>query len=81
MRLVPERINTDWIATLSDADLIDVEARLHSKFALLERREKTKRGASYQLCCSSRGTMDAWDRWSRVLTAARSRSLNPRRVK
>jgi hypothetical protein len=81
MRLVPERINTDWIGTLSDADLIDVEARLHSKFALLERREKTKRGASYQLCCSSAETMDAWDRWSRVLTAARGRSLNPRRVK
>src|SRR4051812_6527976 len=81
MRLVPERINTEWIGTLSDADLIDVEARLHTKFAVLERREKTKRGASYQLCCSSPETMAAWDRWCRVNTATRGRSLNPRRVK
>ena len=81
MRLVPERINTEWIGTLTDDDLIDVEARLHTKFALLERREKTRRGASYQLCCSSPETMAAWDRWSRVLTATRGRSLNPRRVK
>ena len=81
MRLVPERISTDWIGTLSDADLIDVEARLHTKFALLERREKNRRGASYQLCCSSPETMAAWDRWSRVLTATRGRSLNPRRAK
>ena len=44
MRLVPERINTDWIGTLTDDDLIDVEARLHTKFALLERREKNEDG-------------------------------------
>lgn len=79
MRLVPERISAEWISTLTNDDLIEVEARLHERFTALERREKKARGARYQLLCSPPDLMDAWDRWSRVLTATRSRSLNPRR--
>ena len=81
MRLLPERITGNWMGTLTDEDLIDVEARLHEKFDALERREKKARGAAYQLLCSPADVMDAWDRWSRVLTAARLRSLNPRRLR
>lgn len=80
MRLVPERISLDWIGTLTDADLIDIEARLHERFTALERREKKAHGGRYQLFCSPPDVMDAWDRWSRVLTATRLRALNPRRV-
>src|SRR5687768_18245484 len=43
MRVVPDRISMDWITTLTDVDLLDVEARVHAKFALLERREKKLR--------------------------------------
>jgi len=71
----------DWIGTLTDQDLIDVEARLYERFAALERREKKLRGARYQLLCSPADVMDAWDRWSRVLTATRLRSLNPQRAR
>ncbi len=81
MRLVPERISLEWIGTLTDADLIDVEARLHERFNALQRREKKTKGTHYSLFRSAPDVMDAWDRWSRVLTATRSRSLNPRRGK
>jgi len=78
---VPERISADWIGTLTDADLIDVEALLHERFTALERREKVSKGSRYDLFRSPPDVMDAWDRWSRVLTATRSRSLSPRKRK
>ena len=75
MRLVPERISRAWVDTLTDEDLIDVEARLHSKFATIERREKKQRGARYDITRGSADLIEAWDRWSRLLNAARERSL------
>ena len=71
----------DWIGSLTDDDLLAVEARLYERFNALERREKKARGARYQLFCSPPDVMDAWDRWSRIATATRSRSLNPRRAR
>lgn len=79
MRVVPDRISMAWIETLSDVDLLDVEARVHAKFSVLERREKKARGDKYQLMRGPADLMDAWDRWSRLLSATRERSLNPRR--
>jgi hypothetical protein len=79
MRPVPDRISLTWIHSLTDDDLIDVEARLHARFAQLERRERKRIGDRYQLFSSPTDVMDAWDRWSRVNTATRSRALNPRR--
>jgi hypothetical protein len=79
MRLVPERISRLWIDTLSDPDIVDVEARLHAAFAVLERREKKARGLKYQLCRGPAELMTAWDRWSRISGAARERSLIVRR--
>lgn len=79
MRVVPERISMAWIETLTDADLLDVEARVHARFTLLERREKRARGDKYQLFRGPADLMDAWDRWSRLSGATRERSLTPRR--
>jgi hypothetical protein len=79
MRVVPERINMTWIGSLTDDDLIAVEARLHERFSVLERREKRLHGQKYQLFRSPPDVMEAWDRWSRVHTATRARALNPRR--
>lgn len=79
MKLVPERITNEWIVSLTDADLLDVEARVHARFALLERREKKRRGYKYELMRGPADLTEAWDRWSRVNSATRERSLNPRR--
>ena len=79
MRVVPDRIDMTWIGSLSDEDLILIEARLHARFSVLERLEKKLHGQKYQLFRSPADVMDAWDRWSRVNTATRGRSLNPKR--
>lgn len=79
MRVVPEQISRNWIDTLSDEDIVDVEARLHTKFATLEKREKKARGARFNMMQASAELLDAWDRWSRLLNATRERSLVPRR--
>ena len=80
MRPVPAVIKPAWIDSLSNDDLIAVEARLHARLALLERREKRLHGSTYQLFRSPADVMEAWDRWSRVLGALRARSLIPRRT-
>ncbi|HEY8176847.1 MAG TPA: hypothetical protein VIF32_14195 [Gemmatimonadaceae bacterium] len=79
MRVLPDRISMAWIETLTDVDLLDVEARVHARFTVLERREKRARGDKYQLMRGPADLMEAWDRWSRLLAATRERSLNPRR--
>ena len=77
MRQVPERVNREWIDSLEDTDLLDVEARVRARFTLLERREKKERGDKYQLMRGSAELMEAWDRWSRILAATRERHLVP----
>lgn len=79
MRVVPERISRDWIDTLSDEDLVDVEARLHGKFTVLEKRERKAVGARFTMMRAPADLLDAWDRWSRLLNATRERALVPRR--
>ncbi len=80
MRIVPDRISMSWIETLTDDDLLDVEERLHTRYVVIERREKRVRGDKYQLMRGPADLMDAWDRWSRLSGATRERSLTPRRV-
>ncbi|HLA90187.1 MAG TPA: hypothetical protein VJL28_07155 [Gemmatimonadaceae bacterium] len=82
MRLVPERINAAWIATLADEDLLDIEARLSERFTILDNRHKQLRGRSYVLLRGPADLIDAWDRWSRLSMAVRARSLvaRPREV-
>ena len=69
MRLVPERIDKEWISSLADDDLIDVEARLRSKFDVLDLREKKARGNSYNLMRGPEDLVLAWDRWNRICRA------------
>ena len=79
MRIVPDVITAAWIKTLTDADLLDVEGRLHQQLAVIERREKKLRGEKYHLFRGPADQLDAWDRWSRLNSVARERSLKPTR--
>lgn len=79
MRLLPERINAAWISTLADDDLLDIETRLYDRFTALDTRHKRLRGGEYNLMRGPTELIDAWDRWSRVSVATRTRSLVPRR--
>ena len=80
MRPVPERISRAWIDTLSDEDLVDIEHRLHDRFLTLERREKKSMGARFTMMRAPADLLDAWDRWSRLLNAARERALVLRKL-
>ena len=80
MRLVPDKIDGTWIDTLADEDLIDVEARLHARFAALDNKEKKLRGPRYVLMRGPEELILAWDRWSRVRSATQRRTLVPRRL-
>ena len=80
MRIVPESLNAEWIDSLTDEELLDVERRTHEKFVLIERREKKQRGDRYNLMRGSAELMDAWDRWGRIANATRERSLRPIRA-
>jgi len=77
MRIVPESLSADWIDSLTNDELLDVERRTHEKFGVLERREKKARGARYDLMRGSAELMDAWNRWGRLSNATRERSLRP----
>ena len=46
---VPERISRDWIDSLSNEDIVTIEAQLHGKFATLEKRERKARGELLEL--------------------------------
>jgi hypothetical protein len=76
---IPEHITGTWMASLGDADLLTAESELHSTFVEAESRTKRARGADYELMRGPADLLDAWGRWSRVSTEARSRGLHPRR--
>ncbi len=76
---LPERPTAKWMDSLTDSDLLLAESSLHEAFFSLEREQKALLGAKYELMRGPAELMAAWDRWTRVNTAARSRGLNPRR--
>ncbi|PHX96910.1 MAG: hypothetical protein CK531_05985 [Gemmatimonadetes bacterium] len=78
MRLIPTRINAAWIGTLTDDDLLDIEVRLHERFSVLDQRHRRVAKERYNLMQGPVELIDAWDRWSRVNTAAKGRALVPR---
>ena len=72
---VPERVTADWIGTLANAQLMTVEARLHSEFLDEEIQEKERRGDRYALLQGPPALVNAWLRWQMVSNEARSRGL------
>jgi len=72
---LPDRINAQWIDTLSDPELIEVEGNLHETFAALDQAEKARRGESYSLLRGPEALTGAWMRWSMVSNAVRTRGL------
>jgi hypothetical protein len=79
MRVVPESISRAWIDTLSDDDIVDVEARLHTRFRTLEKREQKALGARFTMMRAPADLLEAWDKWTRLLNAVRERALVARR--
>lgn len=78
---IPGRITATWIDSLTNDDLLLAETRLKKVFAVRERVEKHRLGGAYDLMRGDAELMSAWDRWSRVNSAIRTRGLTPNRVR
>lgn len=72
---MPETINSRWIATLADDQLVLAEAQLHTLFRDEERVEKLRSGTRYMLLQGPPPLVNAWNRWMLVSNEARSRGL------
>jgi hypothetical protein len=72
---IPERVNSKWVATLDDTDLVTAEAHLHADFRRQDVAEKSKRGTKYRLLEGPAPLVDAWLRWLLVSNEARKRGL------
>ena len=77
---MPERITGDWMSSLENERLLDAELTLHSLFSKLERAEKKRLGAKYDMMKGNAELLEAWGRWSRVNNEARVRGLHMRRA-
>ena len=77
---IPERITVDWISTLADARLVDVEWHLHSEFKTEDTHERKRTGDRYTLLQGPPALVNAWLRWQMVTNEARSRGLMIRRM-
>jgi len=74
----PDRIDRQWIASLTDAELQHAESELRARFAEQETLEKQRRGAHYDLLRGPEALTAAWLRWSMVSNATRARGLSVR---
>ena len=72
---IPEQVNSSWIATLKDEQLVTAEAQLHTAFQRLEKKEKSRIGARYVLLQGPATLVNAWMRWSLVSNETRFRGL------
>jgi hypothetical protein len=73
--VIPERVNTRWMATLDDASIVEAEAILHADFRLQDSAEKQRRGTRYRLLEGPATLVDAWMRWQSLFNEAHRRRL------
>jgi hypothetical protein len=79
MRL-PEKVNSQWIATLGNEQLLAAEAALHTIFKREEAAEKRRTGGRYTMLRGPESLVSAWNRWLLVRNATESRKVLVRRV-
>jgi hypothetical protein len=72
---LPDRIDADWIGSLTNEQLQRAEAQLRTHFSHEETAERRRRGKAYELMRGPESLMTAWIRWSLVCNAARARGL------
>jgi len=72
---IPEHVNSRWIATLHDDQLVTAEAALHALFRQQEVAEKARSGTRYILLQGPPMLVNAWHRWILVSNAVKTRGL------
>jgi hypothetical protein len=72
---IPDRVNSRWIATLGNEQLVAAEAELRATYRSNEIAEKERTGARYVLLQCPATLVNAWQRWLLVSNEAKSRGL------
>jgi hypothetical protein len=73
--ILPDRLTANWIATLGDSQLMEIELHLHGQFATEETHEKRRRGDRYAMLEGPEALVTAWHRWLMANNEARTRGL------
>jgi hypothetical protein len=79
MTALPLTLNSRWLATLKNSQLLEVEARLYADFHARELVEKTRAGSRYILLQGPAALVNAWQQWLLVNNEARARGVTIRR--
>ena len=79
MTALPPTLNSRWLATLQNSQLLEVEAQLYADFHAREVAEKTRAGSRYILLQGPSALVNAWQQWLLVNHEARARGVTVRR--
>lgn len=77
--VLPHKINSSWIATLGNAQLLEAESALHRIFVDEEVAEKRRAGSRYTMLRGPESLVTAWHRWLLVSNATKTRGITVHR--
>ena len=80
MTALPPILNSRWLATLQNNQLVEVEAQLYADFHAREVAEKSRAGSRYMLLQGPPALVNAWQQWLLVNNEARARGVTIRRA-
>jgi hypothetical protein len=80
MMAIPTNINSQWIASLKNPQLVEAEAQLYDAFHTREIAEKSRAGARYVLLQGPSDLVNAWQQWLMLNNEARTRGVLIRRT-
>jgi hypothetical protein len=72
---IPDRVDSRWVATLANAQLLRAESQLRTAFRKLEAAEKRRAGSRYMLLQGPPPLVTAWHRWTVVNNETKDRGL------
>lgn len=73
--ILPEKVNSRWIASLGTDQLVEAEGLLHAEFLREETAEKGRTGARYKMLRGPESLVSAWNRWLLVNNETRTRRV------
>ena len=80
MMTMPATVNSQWIASLQNNQLVEAEAQLYAAFHTREIAEKSRAGARYILLQGPSDLVNAWQQWLLASNEARARGVLIRRA-
>ena len=73
--MIPNPVDSRWIAGLADAQLVDAEVELHKTFVKHDGAERRVRGDRYDMLRGPEALVTAWSHWQLARNEAQLRGL------